>query len=415
MSILARNFTPARRLDGLAVSEIVQIKQRASALARQGRDIIDLSIGEPDFPTPHHIQIAAEDAMHRGETHYTATAGTLALREAIARKVVRDNHRQITTGEIVVCVGAKQVISNALLATIELGDEVVIPTPFWSNYADMVRFAGGTPVFVHCPSTAGFVMTPEQLDQAITPRTRWLLLNSPSNPTGACYGHAQLSALTDVLVKHPHVGVIEDAIYEHILFDATGYCSVLDVAPSLVDRTLWVNGVSKAYAMTGWRIGYGVGPKPLIDAMTVVSAQTTSHPCSIAQAASIAALDGDQSVVETFRQTFERRRAIVCRSLGLGAGVTIVEPRGAFYLFPDIQQLLARHSARFANDRALIDFLLEDAGVALVPGSSFGAPGHVRLSFAASDEQLRRACERITGALSPSPAGLRSIVTLPVT
>lgn len=390
----------ARRMDGLALSDIVQIKQRAAQLAGEGRRIVDLSIGEPDFDTPHHIRDAAASAMASGATHYTATAGTPALRAAIARKLARDNRRTAEPGEIIVGVGAKQIIANALLATVEAGDEVIIPAPFWSNYVDMVRFAGGTPVIVPCAMANGFLMTPDQLEAAITRRTRWLMLNSPSNPTGACYTLDRLRALAHILERHPHVRVMEDAIYERLIYPGHTYHSILDASTALGDRTLWINGVSKAYAMTGWRIGYGVGPKPLIDAMAVVSAQTTSHPCSIAQAAAVAALDGRQDVVDQFRSAFERRRAIVCDGLSALPGIDLIAPAGAFYLFAGVSELLATMNGRgIADDRGLADYFLESAGVAVVPGSSFGAPGHFRLSFAAADDALRYAVDRMKAAV----------------
>lgn len=401
MSIFTDDFRAAPRLNGLAISDIVQISQKAAALARLGRDVIDLSIGEPDFATPPAIQAAAQLAMERGETHYTATAGSLALREAIVRKVKRDNRRHIEPSQVIVGVGAKQILANALLATVQTGDEIIIAAPYWSSYPDMVRYAGGTPVTVMCSADAEFLMSAEQLEAAITPRTRWLMLNSPSNPTGSCYSEAQLAALAEVLREHPHVGILEDAIYEHLVFDGQPYRSIVDVAPSLADRVLWVNGVSKAYAMTGWRIGYGVGPKPLIDAMIIINAVSTSHPCTIAQAAAVAALDGDQGPVEAFRQIFEFRRQFVCDGLASLDDVTIVKPHGAFYLFVDVKALLSRQSERFPTDRALVDYLLEETGVALVHGSSFGAPGHIRVSFAASDDRLRTACTRIVAALCP--------------
>jgi aspartate aminotransferase len=390
----------AGRMEGLALSDIVQIKQRAAQLASEGRRIVDLSIGEPDFETPQHIQEAAVAAMARGETHYTATAGTPALRAAIARKLVRDNRREAAPGEIIVGVGAKQIIANALLATVEPGDEVIIPAPFWSNYADMVRFAGGQPVVVGCPMTGGFLLSPEQFEAAITPRTRWLMLNSPSNPTGACYTLDQLRALARIVERHPQLYVMEDAIYERLIYAGHSYHSILDASPALAGRTLWINGVSKAYAMTGWRIGYGVGPKWLIDAMAVVSAQTTSHPCSIAQAAAVAALDGDQDVVEQFRDAFERRRAIVCEGLSVVPGLDLIPPAGAFYAFVSVGGLLAAAAAGtgIETDRDLAEYILEAAGVAVVPGSSFGAPGHIRLSFAASDEALQFAVGQIAAA-----------------
>lgn len=390
----------AQRMDGLALSDIVQIKQHAAQLQAEGRRIVDLSIGEPDFETPQHVRDAAASAMATGATHYTATAGTPALRAAIGRKVARDNRREVGAGEIIVGVGAKQIIANALLATLDPGDEVIIPAPFWSNYVDMVRFAGGVPVIVACTMSDGFLMTSGQLEAAITPRTRWLMLNSPSNPTGACYAVPQLQSLARILERNPQIWVMEDAIYEHLVYPGHGYCSILDASPKLRDRTLWINGVSKAYAMTGWRIGYGVGPRPLIDAMAVVSAQTTSHPCSIAQAAAIAALDGSQAVVEQFRAAFERRRALVCDGLSVIAGFDILPPAGAFYLFVGVQSLLAAaKGAGISDDRDFADYLLEAAGVAVVPGSSFGAPGHFRLSFAASDDALQYAVDQIAAAV----------------
>lgn len=398
----APGFTPASRLDGLAVSEIIAMKARAAALRQSGRDVIDLSIGEPDFRTPDSIVAAAKSAMERGETHYTPTAGTAALRQAVIAKVSRDNRRRVSPEQVFVGVGAKQVISNALLALLESGDEVVVPAPYWSNYPDMVRLAGGRPVIVQCPDQDGFKLTPATLERALSPRTRAIILNSPSNPTGATYNAGELADLAAVLRAFPRVLVIEDAIYEHILFDDADYVSLLDSAPDLADRTLWVNGVSKAYAMTGWRIGYGVGPTPWIDAMTVVAAHTTSHPCSIAQAAAAFALTADQQVATDLRDAFSVRRELVSRKLSGAPGLSLVKPAGAFYAFPSVQGLLGltASGAPLKDDRALAAHLLESQGVATVPGSAFGAPGYLRISFAASNTDLVEACRRLAECFS---------------
>jgi aspartate aminotransferase len=401
----ASRLRAASRLDGIAVSDIVQIKARAAELERAGRDIIDLSIGEPDFDTPSHILQAAAEAMAQGRTHYTATAGTMELRQAVVDKVARHNDRRILPNSVFIGVGAKQVIANALLATLEPRDEVIIPAPFWSNYVDIVRLAGGRPSIVPCPQADGYLLTAEALRRALTARTRWVMLNSPSNPTGATYGRSALQDIAEVVRAEPELMLIEDAIYEHLVYE-DGYHSILDVAPDLAERVLWINGVSKAYAMTGWRIGYGVGPRWLIDAMTVIAAQTTSHPCSIAQAAAVAALNGPDAPVHHFRDQFAERRRIVLDAFSEIESLSVLPPAGAFYAFPSLRRLMGRRSRSgrgIASDRDLVDILLEDASVAVVPGSSFGAPGNFRLSFAAAPDRLREACARIRIAI----AGLR--------
>ena len=381
------SFERAVRLNGIALSEIVQISEQAARLKADGRDIIALSTGEPDFPTPGFVIERAHAAALQGTTRYTPTAGTNDLRLAIAKDA------GCTARNVIVSTGAKQVLANALLATLNTGDEVILPTPFWTSYADMVTLAGGVPVRVPCGMADGFKLSPPRLAQAITLRTRWLMLNSPCNPSGAVYSKEELRALAQVLDNAPQVWVISDEIYRHLSYQP--FTSFPDAAPDLRDRTLVVDGVSKAWAMTGWRIGWGVGPAPLIDAMAVVQGQSTSGASSISQAAAVAAIEGDRQLLKDRCDVYKARRDLVVDRLNAMPGIACPTPDGAFYAFPSCEDHL---DPTFA-DAEFCDALLEKAGVALVPGRAFGAPGHLRLSFAYSTDDLTRGLNRMQATL----------------
>lgn len=373
----------------------------ARQLRREGRDVIALSQGEPDFPTPPHIREAAKSAIDLNQSRYTDVAGTRTLREAVVRKFQRDNGLTFDPDQVQIGCGAKQLLYNALQATVGTGDEVVIPTPAWVSYPEMVRLAGGRPVIVRCGADSGFKLTPARLEAAITPRTKWLMLNSPSNPSGAVYSHNELVALGEVLLRHPHVWVMADDIYEKIRYDFTPFSTPAAVTPELAARTLTVNGVSKAYAMTGWRVGFGAGPLALIKAMNLVQSQSTSHTSSISQAAAIAALDGPTEFLRDFIDTFRRRRDRMVAALRAVDGLACDMPPGAFYAFPGCHGVLGRRTpegARIETDADLAMYLLRDAGVAVVPGSAFELPGHFRVSYAASDIELAEAMRRIARA-----------------
>ncbi len=388
----------ASRLAEVRVSPTVAISTRARELKAEGRDIIALAAGEPDFETPQHIRDAAKRAIDRGETRYTATEGIPELREAIAAKFKRDNGLDYTPDQVLVGVGGKQVIFNVMMATLDADDEVIIPAPYWVSYPDIVRLFGGKPVFVNTKPEEGFRLTPEALEQAITPRTRWLLLNSPSNPTGVMYSSVDLSGLGAVLKRHPQVLVLTDDIYEMLTYGTVEFQTFASVVPELHERTLTMNGVSKSYAMTGWRIGYGAGPKPLMAAMKKIQGQSTYHPCTIAQWAAVEALNGPQDVLETMLSTFTRRRKQTLDALNATEGINCVSPDGAFYIFPSIQAHLGRRAPNgtvLQEDSDWVLALMEDQGVAVVPGSAFGAPGYFRLSFAAADDLLAEATRRI--------------------
>jgi aspartate aminotransferase len=389
----------ASRLDQVSVSAILALTARANALKSTGRDVILLTAGEPDFPTPSHIADAAVEAIRRGETRYTPITGTAALRAAICDKLARDNGLAYIPAEIIVSSGAKQVLFNVFAATVERGDEVIIPTPYWTSYPDIVRICGATPVFVQTSAVAGFKMRPGQLTQAIGQRTRWLMLNSPSNPAGVTYSADELGELAGVLQRHPHVGVISDEIYEHIRFQESCYPSIGAIAPWLRERLLIVNGVSKAYAMTGWRIGYGAGPTALVSAMETVQSQSTSGACSVAQAAALAALAGPQDLVGERTGRFRARRDLVVRMLADVPLLRCFNPSGAFYVYVDCSATIGRATAdgvRLTDDVSLCKHMLDSAGIAVVPGSAFGYSPAFRLSVAASDEALAEACRRMS-------------------
>ena len=379
-------------------SATIAAGQFAAQLRAEGRDIITLSAGEPDFDTPLHIREAAIRAMEKGETRYTAVSGIPALREAIAGKFKRENGLDYSPAQTIVGTGGKQVISNAFLATLNVGDEVIIPAPYWVSYPELVSFCGATPVIVQVSAEEGLKLRPEALEKAITAKTKWVILNSPCNPTGAAYTRAELKALTDVLARHPHVWVMADDIYEHLVYGDFEFTTPAQLEPALMDRTLVVNGVSKAYAMTGWRIGYGAGPLQLIKAMETIQSQLTSNSCSIAQWAAVAALNGPQDFLADWRQVFQRRRDKVVAMLNAAEGIDCQTPDGAFYVYPSCAKLIGRRAPNgelIQNDEDFTRGLLQDVGVALVHGSAFGQGPNFRLSYAAADAQLEDACDRI--------------------
>ncbi len=386
------------RLARVKPSPTIAVSALAAELKAAGRDVIALGAGEPDFDTPEHIKAAARAAIDAGRTKYTAVDGIAELKEAVCEKFRRDNGLAYTPAQVSVGSGGKQVLYNALTATLDEGDEVIIPAPYWVSYPDMVRLAGGVPVVVPAGPEDGFRLTPARLEAAITPRTRWLIFNSPANPTGAGYSRTELKALTDVLMRHPHVWVLSDDIYEHLVFDGFEFCTPAEVEPGLKGRTLTVNGVSKAYAMTGWRIGYAAGPEELIAAMRKIQSQSTSCPCSISQWAAVEALTGPQDFLEEWRAVFRRRRDLVVEGLNAAPGIDCPVPQGAFYVYPSIGGCIGRTSAGgtvISDDEAFARALLEEEGVAVVFGAAFGLSPHIRVSYATSDEALKEACARI--------------------
>ncbi len=394
-------FKIAKRLQRVEPSPSIVAAQRARELRAQGRDIVALSTGEPDFPTPAHIIEAAAAAAKRGETKYTAIPGTLELRTALAAKLKRENGVDYTTDEVMVSTGGKQAIFNAIVATMEAGDEAVIPAPFWIAYSDCVLYAGAKPVVVPCPAETKFKITPEMLERAITPATRWLVLNSPSNPSGAVYTREDYLGLAEVLRRYPHVAIMVDEMYEHIVFDGHRCESFVAVCPDMKDRSVIINGVSKTYSMTGWRIGFSAGPAKLIKEMSKLQAQVTSGPSSVGQAAALAALTGPQDSVEQHRAAFEERRDLVVSMLNQAKGIACVKPAGAFYAFPSCAGLIGKRTPEgkvIENDRDFVMYLMNGEGVAAVHGAAYGVSPHFRLSFAASTEDITRACERIQRA-----------------
>ncbi|MDJ0823607.1 MAG: pyridoxal phosphate-dependent aminotransferase [Paracoccaceae bacterium] len=379
-------------------SPTVAVTQLARELQAAGRDIISLGAGEPDFDTPDNIKAAAIAAIHAGKTKYTAPDGIPELKEAICAKFARENALTYQPSQISVSTGGKQVLFNALMATLNPGDEVIIPAPYWVSYPDIVRLAGGTPVIVETSAAAGYKITPEQLQAAITPKTKWFLFNSPSNPTGAGYAWEALKGLTDVLMAHRHVWVMSDDMYEHLTYDGFTFCTPAEVEPGLYDRCLTVNGVSKAYAMTGWRIGYAGGPEPLITAMRKMQSQSTTNPCSISQWAAVEALNGPQDFLAERGAAFLRRRDLVVAGLNACQGITCPVPEGAFYVYPSIEGCIGKTSAggqRIETDEDFCTALLEETGVAVVFGAAFGLSPAFRISYATSDEALTEACARI--------------------
>jgi aspartate aminotransferase len=379
-------------------SATIAVTNKAREMVAAGKDVIGLGAGEPDFDTPQNIKDAAVRAIAAGHTKYTAVDGIPELKTAICAKFARENGLTYTPAQVTVGTGGKQTLYNALMATLNKGDEVIIPAPYWVSYPDMVQLAGGTPVTITCGIETNFKLTPAQLEAAITPKTKWFIFNSPSNPTGAGYTRDELKELTDVLMRHPHVWVMSDDMYEHLVFDDFAFTSPAQVEPGLYDRTLTCNGVSKAYAMTGWRIGYAAGPAPLIKAMGTIQSQSTSNPCSIAQYAAVEALNGTQDFLPGFRAVFQRRRDLAVSMLNQAKGIRCPRPEGAFYVYPDISGCIGRTTpagTAVASDEVFASALLEETGVAVVFGAAFGVSPNFRVSYATSDAALEEACSRI--------------------
>lgn len=402
MNIATQPFRTSDRLAAIGVSEILQIGARASAMKKAGHPVIILGAGEPDFDTPDHVKEAATAALVRGETKYTALDGTAELKAAIAAKVRRDAGYEVSPAEISVSTGAKQVIFNALMATVGPGDEVIIPTPFWTSYADIVQMTGATPILVPCHEAHGFLLSPADLEQAITPRSRWLILNSPSNPSGAAYSAECYRALAQVLQAAPQVWLMADDMYEKIRYTDGPFATPAAIMPAFRERILTVNGVSKAWAMTGWRIGWGVGPAPLIQAMAVAQSQSTSCPSSVGQAAAVAALNGPQDFMAGRTEAFRCRRDLVVAGLNAIPGITCRVPDGAFYTFSSCAGLIGLHTSdgrTLASDRDVAAWLLDSAHVAVVPGAAFGLSPYFRISYATSEAELTEALSRIARAV----------------
>jgi aspartate aminotransferase len=388
-------------LDRIKPSATLAMTSRVLELKANGVDVIGLSAGEPDFDTPDFVKEAAIAAITAGKTKYTNVDGTPELKAAIAAKFKRDNGLTYAPNQISVNVGGKHTLFNALVATIDAGDEVIIPAPYWVSYPDIVAFAGGTPVIISAPASQAYKITPAQLEAAITPRTRWVMLNSPSNPTGAAYSADELRGIAAVLLRAPHVMIITDDMYEHVWYADTPFATIVEVCPALYDRTLTVNGCSKAYSMTGWRIGYAGGPAWLIKAMSKLQSQSTSNPCSIAQAAATAALNGDQSFLKARNEAFRGRRDLVVAKLNAIDGIDCPTPEGAFYVYPDVSGLIGKTTPEgkvINTDSDLIDYFLDTVQVAAVPGDAFGLSPGFRISYATSEEILTEACARIDRA-----------------
>jgi len=388
----------AQRLNEIAISASVVMTMKARELAAKGVKVISLSSGEPDFPTPDHAIEAAHRAALRGDTKYPPQDGTPALKQAVQRKFRRENGLDYALDEIMVGNGGKQIIFNGLMATCDPGDEVVIPAPYWISYADMARMAGGRPVPVNCPQNNNFKLRPEDLDAAITPKTKWVLLNFPNNPTGAACSRAEMRALAEVLLRHPHVWVMTDDMYEHLVYDGFEFCTIAEVEPRLRDRVLTVNGVSKTYAMTGWRVGFCGGPKALVKAMVNMQGQATSGVNNMSQAAAAAALDGPQELVRERAEIYRRRRDLVVEMLNAAPGIACHKPEGAFYVFPSVAGCLGRTTAggrRIETDADFALALLEEKHVAAVQGAAYGMSPYLRVSYATDTESLREACARI--------------------
>ena len=391
----------ASRLDRIKPSPTLAVTQKARELKAAGRDVIGLGAGEPDFDTPDNIKAAAVEAIRRGETKYTDVDGTPALKQAVVAKFRRENRLSYTPDQVTVGSGGKQVIYNAMMATLDPGDEVIIPAPYWVSYPDMVLLADGRPVSVACRENSRFKLRPEALEAAITAKTKWLILNSPSNPTGAAYTFAEMKALTDVLMRHPQVRVLTDDMYEHLVYDGFRFVTPVEVEPGLYDRTLTMNGVSKAYCMTGWRIGYAAGPKDLIKAIAKVQSQSTSNPSSISQAAAVEALNGPQDFIAAHNAVFKERRDLVVEMLNAAPGLACHRPEGAFYVYPSCAGAIGRKTPQgktIASDDDFVTYLLDAEGVAAVQGSAFGLSPFFRVSYATATELLREACARIQRA-----------------
>ena len=393
----------AKRLDKIKPSATLVLAAKAAEMKAAGKDVIGLSIGEPDFDTPDYIKAGAKAAMDKGQTKYTPVPGTLDVRKAVIEKFKRDNNLTYALDQVIVSTGGKQVLSNAFLATLNAGDEVVIPAPYWLSYPEMVLLADGTPVIIDTKAEHNFKISPQQLEKAITPKTKWFVINSPSNPTGSVYTREELKALGAVLLKHPHVRILTDDIYEHLIYDGLKFSTMAEVVPELYPRTLTVNGVSKTYAMTGWRIGYAGGPADIIKAMSKVQGQTTSGASSISQAAAAAALNGDQSFIKDWRKAFQERRDVVVSLLSKAEGLSCSVPQGAFYVYASCAGVIGKKTPDgkvIENDTDFSNYLLDKHLVAVVPGLEFGGSPYFRISYALSKETLAKACERIQKACS---------------
>ena len=391
----------SEKLSRIKPSPTIAVSQMARELKAAGRDVIGLGAGEPDFDTPDHIKAAAKAAIDRGETKYTAVDGSPELKKAICAKFRRENGIDYKPEQISVGAGGKQIIYNALMATVDPGDEVIIPRPYWVSYPDIVLLAGGTPVFVDASIDTGFKISAADLDAAITARTKWVIINSPGNPSGAAYTTDEMKALTDVLRRHPHVWVLADDIYEHLVYDGHEFTTPVTVEPALQDRALTMNGVSKAYAMTGWRIGYGGGPVELIGAMAKLQGQSTTNPSSISQAAAVEALNGPQGFLRDWVAEFTERRDLVVSMLNQARGLSCPKPQGAFYVFPSCAGLIGRTTPdgkKLESDTDVVEHLLESEGVAVVQGAAFGLEPYFRISYATSMKDLEEACRRIQRA-----------------
>ncbi|WP_113913198.1 pyridoxal phosphate-dependent aminotransferase [Roseovarius dicentrarchi] len=390
--------TLSKTLSRVKPSPTIAVSTMARELKEAGRDVIGLGAGEPDFDTPENIREAAKRAIDAGKTRYTAPDGIPELKQAICAKFKRDNNLDYKPAQVSVGTGGKQILYNAFMATLNPGDEVVIPAPYWVSYPDMVLLAGGEPVFVEAGMDTGYKITGAQLEAAITPKTKWFIFNSPSNPTGAGYTWDELKALTDVLLRHPHVMIMTDDMYEHLVFGDFKFCTPAEVEPQLYDRTLTCNGVSKAYAMTGWRIGYAAGPEQIITAMRLIQSQSTSNPCSISQWAAVEALNGTQDFIPKHNGIFQRRRDLVVSMLNDAEGIECPVPEGAFYVYPSIKGCIGKATpggTKITDDETFATALLEDTGVAVVFGAAFGLSPYFRVSYATSDETLKEACTRI--------------------
>ncbi len=391
----------ATRLANVKPSPTMAVTQKAAELEAQGRDVIGLGAGEPDFDTPDHIKEGAYKAIREGKTKYTAVDGTPELKKAVQAKFKRENGLDYNLDQICVSTGGKQVLFNAIMATVNPGDEVIIPAPYWVSYPDMVALAEGTTVAIACPAEKRFKLQPADLEKAITPKTKWVIINSPSNPTGAAYTKAEMKAITDVLLNHPHVYIMSDDIYEHLLYDGFEFCSPAQIEPRLYDRTLTVNGVSKAYSMTGWRIGYAGGPKDIIKAMGAIQGHSTTNPSSISQAAAVEALNGQQGFLKEWVESFRNRRDLVVNKLNQCAGLTCERPEGAFYVYPGCAGTIGKKTPDgqvIQTDEDFVKYLLQAQGVAVVHGSAFGLSPHFRISYATSSKTLEEACARIQRA-----------------
>lgn len=389
----------SNRVNKVEPSPTLALSAKAAELKAEGRDIISLTAGEPDFDTPQHIKDAAIQAIQEGQTKYTAVDGTPALKKAVQEKFKTQNNLEYPLEGILVSSGAKQSIYNLFQALLDTGNEVIIPAPYWVSYPEMVKLADATPVIVKGPACQNYKITPEQLEQAITPKTKLFLINSPSNPSGACYTQSELEGLAKVLVKHPHVWIVSDDMYEHILWQDEPFQNLVNVCPELKSRTVVINGASKAYAMTGWRIGFAAGPTPVIKAMKKIQSQSTSNPCSVSQAAAVAALTGDFKIIEYMRDAYKDRHDYLTEALNQIPGINCLPADGTFYTFPDVSELIASHKD-FNNDTEFANYLLDKLDIAVVPGSAFGIEGAVRMSYATSMKNLKKTVERLHGALA---------------